>query len=491
MSWFYERNSIASSLNGNLKVTKWFGKTAVIGGGVFQSGRYMQGVFRGMLKMLPRWLAPRTILVVGLGAGGCIPVIQRRFPGVHIVALEYDEIMIELAKQTYLQVAEVGGVEILHGDMRESLLLLNKEFDLILVDVFCGRKVAPALTQPEVLAGLSRLLSWQGYLLVNLFEEADTLSPMMVHFFSLHQRKRVSFNVVCLYRHYGMGRLGEGIPAGFQDHGYSRTYLETITPMNSHHAVIEHDGMLGVRMNFAEFSFEDFVHEREPDLRPTDKIRVITWQPTRGNRFPGWWRIPRIFTTHFQKGVAILNDSEYWSQWSNHAKRHRKKFLISTQYRIEEVDLKTFAAAYHFSRALDPLTRRSFVRVLRHHLERHPKDVHLRVVRRVSDDLVVAGVATIDYMDISQSDHIIAFIHPDAQETSVGVGLIDDWFARCLGQGIKFLQFGILHRPGDPRSWKGYSAFKRQFHLYEIAYPRPVWRIVWRESRPSFQNTPL
>ncbi|KKW31377.1 MAG: hypothetical protein UY76_C0059G0010, partial [Candidatus Uhrbacteria bacterium GW2011_GWA2_52_8d] len=225
-------------------------------------------------------------------------------------------------------------------------------------------------------------------------------------------------------------------------------------------------------------------HEREPDLRPTDKIRVITWQPTQGNRFPGWWRIPRFLATHLLKGVAILKDANYWIPWSHHAKRHRKKFLTSRQYRIEEVDLKIFATAYHFSRALDPLTRRSFVRVLRYHLKRHPEDVHLRVVRRVSDGLLIAGLATIDYGDISQSDHVIAFIHREAQKTSVGVGLIDDWFARCLDRGIKFLLFGILHRSGDPRSWKGYSAFKRQFHLYEIAYPRPVWRIVWRESRP-------
>ncbi|MBI4435523.1 methyltransferase domain-containing protein [Candidatus Uhrbacteria bacterium] len=497
MSWLYERHQVVSEVNGTLEIVTWFGKTAVLGDGVFQSGRYMQRVFGAMLRMLPRDAAPKRILVVGLGAGGCVPVIQRQFSGVHIVALEYDEVMIALAKQTYLRGADLGGLEILKGDMRQTLALLQTEFDLILVDVFCGRKVAPALTQEPVLQELSRLLSWRGYMIVNLFKERSTLSPIIEQFFSQHAVRRACYNEVCLYRHYGMGRLGEGVPQGFEDREQSRTYLEAVTPTGSHREIVEQSGMLGVRMRLWSFSFEHFVHEREPDLRPTDKIRVVCWQPYRGDRFLGWRRIPGIFTIHFKRGVAILpvdpppargggrggGSADYWKFWSSHARRHREKFLGSREYTIEEVDLETFAEAYHATKFLDPLTRRSFVNVLKHHLKHHPQDVHLRVVCRISDSLVIAGLATIDYADISQSDHVIAFVHPSAQKTSAGVGLIDDWFARCMRQGLKFLQFGLLHRPGDPRSWKAYTAFKRQFHLYEIQYPHPVWRIVWPKRR--------
>ncbi len=475
---FYTEKIIQSEKNGSLQVVSWFGKTAVIGDGVFQSGRYMQRVFMGMLRMLPRAFHPKKILVVGLGAGGCIPVIQRRFKGAHIVALEYDEVMVALAKETFLREADVGSVEIVHGDMCETLPRLATEFDLILVDVFCGRNVAPALASPDVLRELRRLLSWQGYLLVNVFEERDAFAKPLEAFFSLHAVKRIKRNDVLLFRHLALGGVGVGVPEGFKDREQSRMYLRTVIRETPRRKIVQEGGALGERVSLGPFVLERFVHEDEPDCRATEKFRIVFWQPYRGVVPRGWWRILNIFTIYFKRGVAVLEDAEYWKRWSSHARRHREKFLHDKRYEIVEVDLETFARAYHATKFLDPLTRRSFVSILRYHLAKHPNDVHLCVVRQTSDWRILSGLATIDYDDISQSDHVIAFIHPDAQNTSVGVGLINHWFEHGVSQGLRFLNFGILRRPGDPRSWQGYTNFKRQFHLYEILYPRPVFRII-------------
>lgn len=481
MRWLpiYSSKTISSEKNGCLRIVTKFGKTAVIGDGVFQSGRYMQRVFRGMLRMLPRSFAPKKILVVGLGAGGCIPIIQKRFPGGHIIALEYDEVMIELAKQTYLLESEVGGVEIIRGDIKETLPRLRTEYDLVMVDVFCGKKVAPVLTSQEVLSELHRLLSWRGYMFVNLFKEREGVSGAIEGLFSLHKTRRVRFNEIGMYRHYGMGKMGEGVPAGFQDREQSRVYLEAIVPRNSRNQIFEGKGGLGARLSLGLFCIERFVQETQPDCGKTRQLRVISWQPYKGTNFPGWWRTPSIFTIHFKRGVAILEGTEYWKEWSSHARRHREKFLQDRDHEIAEVDIETFARAYHATKFLDPLTRRSFVSVLRFHLKKHPSHVHLTVVRRVSNGRILSGLATIDYPDVSQSDHVIAFIHPDAQNSSLGVGLIDDWHRHALRLGLKFLMFGLLRRSCDPRSWQGYTNFKRQFHLYEILYPRPVFRIVF------------
>jgi len=449
---------------------------------VFQSGRYMQQVFRGMLRLLPKDVVPKRILVIGLGAGGCVPVIQKWFPKVHLVTMEYDEVMIALAKKTYLKDMDLGGVEILVGDMRETLPRMEMDFDLILVDVFCGKHVAPALVEENVLRELSRVLSWQGYLLVNLFREADSLSSRIETYFSQEKKQRVNYNDVCLYRHYGMGVMGDGVPKGFQDREQSRTYLTAQYAKTASRAVVEHDGLLGVQTPLGPIVLESYIQEPEPDLTPTKQIRVVSWQPYKGKVFSGWWRFPSLLTIHYKRGVAILNQETYWKDWSSHAKRHREKFLGDDRYEIVEVDLETFSHAYHETKFLDPITRRMFIKVLRYHLDRHPEDVHLCVVRQVADGRLVAGLATIDYADISQSDHVIAFIHPDVQKTSVGVGLIDDWYGRCLQNKLTFLQFGLLHRPGDPISWKGYTQFKRQFHLFEIQYPQPVWRIIWPKT---------
>ncbi|MFA4845919.1 MAG: methyltransferase domain-containing protein [Patescibacteria group bacterium] len=467
-----------SKKNGSLKIETWFGKTAVIAGGAFQSGRYMQAVFRGMLRMLPRGFVPKRILVVGLGAGGCVPVIQKRFPFVHLVAMEYDEVMIDLARQTYLKDTDVGAVEIVLGDIRETLPLFSMEFDLILVDVFCGSRVAPTLTSEEVLQALKRVLSWRGYLIVNSYRERESVTKALEPFFSAHRFKRIESNDVELYRHYGMGKEGEAVPVGFEDREQSRAYLETTHPNSAWCQIIEEDFKLHLRSTLGLLAWETFVQEKEPFLRPRRGIRVLSWQPYQGMRFPGWWRIPFPFSTRFKKGVATLEDSQYWKTWSSHARRHRKKFLQDNRYEIVEVDVETFATAYHASKFLDPLTRGAFVRVLRHHLAVHPLDVHLTVISERSTGRLLSGLATIDFPDVSQSCHTIAFICEEAQGSSMGVGLIDQWFDRCLRQHIRFLNFGVLRGHHDPRSWQGYTDFKRQFHLHEILYPKPVFRIV-------------
>lgn len=485
MSWWpiYSKRTISSEKNGSLNVVTWFGKTAVIGGGVFQSGRYMQAVFRGMLRMLPRRFTPKRVLVVGLGAGGCVPIIQKRFPYAHIVALEYDEVMLDLAKATYLKDGKKGTVEIILGDIQKTLPRLSMEFDLILVDVFCGAKVAPVLRTQEVLEALNRLLCWRGVLLVNLFRERENVSKAIEDFFSVHAVKRILYNDIGLYRHYGMGKLGEAVPVGYEDREQSRMYLQALNPLPSRHQMIEEDGMVGMRMHVGSVVVDRFVQRSEPTLNPAGHVRIISWQPYEGTTFAGWWRIPDPFACHFMKGIAILENPEYWKEWSSHAKRHRKKFLEDEQYEIVEVDLQTFAQAYHATKFLGPVTRRTFIRVLRYHLASHPEHVHLTVARQRSDHRILSGLATIDYPDISQSTHVIAFIHPEAQGTSVGVGLIDEWFQRCLREKIRFLNFGILRGPKDPRSWQGYTDFKRQFHLREILYPRPVFRIIVPKRR--------
>lgn len=479
MGWLYARRTVDSTKNGVLTIVKTFGKTAVIGDAVFQSGRYMQRVFARMLKMLPSGFVPKRILVVGLGAGGCIPVIQRGFPGVHIVALEYDEVMVELAKQTYLPESDVSGLELAVGDMRETLPRLQGTFDLILVDVFCGRRVAPALVERGVLGELERLLAWQGSMVVNLFEERSSVSPQIERVFCLHGIAHVKYNDIVLYRHYGMGKMGEGVPAGFQDREQSRTYLEATAARAVGQRVIGEPGALGLRTRFGPFVFDAFTCDARPDLSPIHAaVRIVSWQPYRGSAFQGWWRIPGLFTMHYKRGAAILGETPYWEAWSGHARRHREKFLKDPRLEIADVDLETFAAAYHATGALDRFTRGSFVRVLRYHLARHPGDVHLWVARERASGRVLSGLATIDYKDISQSTHVIAFVHPDAQRSSAGVGLIDHWHTHSRETGLRFLNFGLLRRPCDPRSWQGYTVFKRQFHLWEMLYPRPLWRVI-------------
>jgi hypothetical protein len=87
---------------------------------------------------------------------------------------------------------------------------------------------------------------------------------------------------------------------------------------------------------------------------------------------------------------------------------------------------------------------------------------------------------TVNYPDVGHSRHTLSFISSEARHTSLGYGLIDTWYQRALSQGIAWLDFGLVWKPGDPSEWRGYSRFKRQFHLHLHRAPRSLIRLSWR-----------
>ena len=208
---------VSTKHNGTLRYVKVFNRLNVVGGGVYQSGKYMEDVFAGMLRLIPKDLPVKRILLIGLGAGSCLKPIFRKFPNAHIVALEYDQTMVELCRVWSLPRVPRERVEIIFGDFIETLPLLSGEFDLILIDAFVGAEVAPSVVSAQVCSELRRLLSWRGAIGVNWFRQASSLSPEFEKKFTLHRLRKVKANNVGLYRRPGMGKRGEPVPEGYKD----------------------------------------------------------------------------------------------------------------------------------------------------------------------------------------------------------------------------------------------------------------------------------
>ncbi len=275
--------------------------------------------------------------------------------------------------------------------------------------------------------------------------------------------------------------MNELLEKGFRDKGESREYLQTLTDGLLKKELVDVTMPLGVKGVFGPLYFETYFSDLEPNIKPAPFMRFIFWQPLTRTK-PHGWHLNIFSDEQYQHGIAILDQEAYFKDWSSHAKRHRNKWLRDDEHEIVEVDLQAYADAYHASKKLEWLTRTGFVRVLKYHIDRHPSNVHLLAARRKDTKAIVAGLAVIDYKDISQSIHTSAFIHPSVQKTSVGVGLIDRWHILAQTNGIRFLNFGIVWREGNPKEWKGYSAFKQQFNLTLIRYPRPFIKIVWAKK---------
>ena len=480
----YFSQDVTSQKNKKISLHSCFGWESVVVDQTIQSGTYIQGLFRLIMKMFPKQTRAKQILVLGLGAGTCLKIIHKRFPKAHIIAIEYDEVMIQLTRESFSKKQSYDWLEIKQGDVLDVLPLLNQSFDIIFVDLFCGSKVSPSVSTPEFLQQLHRLLSWEGYLVVNFYLEETSLSRWIEQVFSSHEKKSYNTNKIGLFRHYGKGRVGEVLPQGFLDKEQSRQYLTTHISKSKRTQLRENKGNLDLQSLLGFISWERYVGDQQPDLAASNYIRFIQWQPLTTQQQQGWIPVSRYLSSSYKKGIGIIDQQQYWNGWSLQAKRQRSKFFHSDHFVCERVDLKTFEQAYHDSKALDWFTRSAFLHVITFHVLARPSCVNFWVIKnKEQEGRIIAGLVTVDFEDISQSVHMSSFIHKDFKSESLGVPLIDEWYKHCLDRGIRFANFGILRQDRDPRAWQGYTNFKRQFHLYEICYPSLLFRIVLPSKR--------
>lgn len=157
-----------SPINGKIRVVKdlaW--GTHIQAEGLTQSGGVVESIWRSTLKNL-RTKKLKNCLILGLGGGTAAKLVRKFWPEAKIVGVEVDLIMVELGKK-YMGLEEIE-VEIKIGDAQaiiNQLSTINKEFDLILVDLYVGDKVPEKFKSDEFLELVLRLLTDNGTAVFN------------------------------------------------------------------------------------------------------------------------------------------------------------------------------------------------------------------------------------------------------------------------------------------------------------------------------------
>jgi precorrin-6B methylase 2/GNAT superfamily N-acetyltransferase len=482
MPFPFAERVIPTEKNGpvTLRWSFWYGRGAYAFGHQ-QSGDHLADMWRKSLWGVPEKHPAKQILLLGLGAGSVLPVLRKRYPNGHVTAVEWDPAMADLAKSTGSYRAK-NAPEVVIGDACDVVPKFNRRFDLILVDLFTGGEAEPRLASPEMIAALSRALEPDGYLLLNVFR-AVSLVPAFEKRFSRHGTYAFENDLVALFRHPGQGRIGDRPPEGFVHPMQSPDYLlGGWEPGAANVEMLGAPGCLGMRWHFGPFWVESYTTDVQPVIDRSAPTRLVIWQPITKLGKPAGWHRSWVQMNPQQHGFAdILGKDEYWKDWTDHAQRHRKKWLKDDRFDIIEVPLDAFAAAYHKTGKL-PMIRRDFINLLGRRIRRHGDRVHLFAARKADTGEIISGLGVVDVPDASFSMHLVAYIHPKFEGTSVGTGLIDHWYAHCRREGIRFPHFGLVWAPGDPGSWKGYSKFKRQFNLHLLRYPAPLIRFVRKKK---------
>lgn len=435
----------------------------------------MTNILLSLLSHIPKEAFPHTILLLGLGAGGIIPKLLKRYPGSRITSIEWDHRMVELAKKIG-NFPSSNRHKVIIGDAADIVPQLSDRYELIIFDLFKGSSITPSLITKEFCFSLKRILHRGGYLCVNAFMDKQLLHILSTEFKKIDCWKK-SWNTLVIFRHQDEAHIISALPDGYQSHRNNVAYLQREASTRKNFRVIEQNGIIGLRWNHGFMHFEKYFGDTEPRIDPNGPKRMVIWQRERTLDVPCGWKRPWISMDLMMYGFSDIQEYDpYWKGWSTHAQRHRKKWHEQQEWELFESSHELFYEGYKKAKK-DFLLKTMMIDYVKKYVKKHGSLVHFLGARRKNGNAPIeAGFAYLDIPEAQQSLHLASYILESAKVSPAGVGLMDEWFATAAKRGVRFLDFGVFRQKGEPRSWRGFTRFKGQFNIQYLKYPYALVR---------------
>ncbi len=166
----------SSQYSNDIKVIKYGNTTKLIVNGFVQSFNDNSGfaknkvwgqVVKIIIENKPNL---NNILVLGMGGGTMLHLLNEKYPAAKITAVEIDEVIIKIARR-YFNIAESSNLKIINTDAAEILEnsgkfdILNK-FDCIIVDTYIGGEYPEAIGN-SLLSNIFELCADNGLVIFN------------------------------------------------------------------------------------------------------------------------------------------------------------------------------------------------------------------------------------------------------------------------------------------------------------------------------------
>jgi spermidine synthase len=186
------RKKIQSQHNGTLELTYVNGQYLLDS----EQTNYSYGSLQKILETGLNHLHPLTnepTLLLGLGGGCLVESLRKKwnYTG-HITAVEVDEVILNLAKNTF-DVQNYQPIELVLADANGYMENNSKKFGLIVVDIFIDTLVPPIFYSEKFALLLERALQRNGHLLINLgFERnVNTQNNELLAYFNVQENYHI------------------------------------------------------------------------------------------------------------------------------------------------------------------------------------------------------------------------------------------------------------------------------------------------------------
>jgi len=184
LAWLYQgARPIPTTHNGTMWLTRRLGTWRLFGlDGSDQATPYMDALWRLTLRRVAEGgLVVRRALVLGVALGATPALVRARWPEVDVVAVDWEPTLFELGRSLGIH-RDHARTRFVAGDAAEVTAGLEGTFDLVLVDLFRGRRVAEATRSAALIDHVAARLAPGGVVAVNAFSEPGVLEPWRARF---------------------------------------------------------------------------------------------------------------------------------------------------------------------------------------------------------------------------------------------------------------------------------------------------------------------
>jgi predicted RNA methylase len=145
----------ASAVNGEVRAVWRGGRLRLDGPGVNYSFGTLHDVFAEAFESAGVYAAaPTDVLVLGLGAGSVVALLNGRRPPAKIVGVERDPVVLDLACRRF-DLLRHANLEIVCDCAARHLRNDTSQYDLVVVDVFVGNLTPKICESEQFLAALA------------------------------------------------------------------------------------------------------------------------------------------------------------------------------------------------------------------------------------------------------------------------------------------------------------------------------------------------
>lgn len=166
----------SSRVNEKIKVIELFGQKILLVNNVQQTGPYVNSLFENGLRCLRSQHneAIKEVVMFGVGGGGVLFQLERAYPASSIIAVDYDPEIIRLGKK-YFGFEKLKRTTFVISDARKFITERKnqKQFDLVVIDLYIGNDVPDFATSVAFLKGMRKLLTPTGSVMMNYFSSKN------------------------------------------------------------------------------------------------------------------------------------------------------------------------------------------------------------------------------------------------------------------------------------------------------------------------------